>query len=500
MRNGNSANEAGRFTATAVLQAVLLALVFCAGVMWEARHLTALRETGIWEHLRVGSWILEHRSAPDTGIYSQAAKLPWRDFSWGFDAIAALWEKLLGLRALPWMLMALRVKVAFIVFLLAGGRRNFRFAMAATLLAAYVLMPVQLLPVYVTVILTGVELWLLLNARRTGDAKYLYTLPVIFLVWANYDIGFVYGILLYAVFAGAEFLEGLDWGEYRERLERPAVHFPPGRILLIGAACVVASVLTPNGWHSYWSFVEFQTCVLTNVLPGYLAMGFREPRDFVLAVAGLGGFLALGLGRSRDLFLLAIMVSATVLAFYSARDNWMLVLATVSVAGAMMSAKEATSREGWQDLRWAPQWMALAAALALSFTVCIAKMPAKRETLLAKVSEKLPVRACDFIRENRMPPPLANPYEWGGFVMWYLPEYPVSIDERRGLYPEDEEVKYFSAMKSDIPYKEYLPMKDARTLLLAKDDVLTEALRGLPGFQTVFEDDVAVVLLQGAKE
>jgi hypothetical protein len=116
------------------------------------------------------------------------------------------------------------------------------------------------------------------------------------------------------------------------------------------------------------------------------------------------------------------------------------------------------------------------------------------------VAETQPVRACNFIREHRLPQPLFNPYAWGGFVSWYLPDYPVSIDQRRGLFSEGEEIDYFKVMNAEIGYREYGPMNGARTLLLDKVSVVGEALRGLPGFKFAYEDDLSLVLEATEKE
>jgi len=84
--------------------------------------------------------------------------------------------------------------------------------------------------------------------------------------------------------------------------------------------------------------------------------------------------------------------------------------------------------------------------------------------------------------------------------MWYLPEYPVAIDARRGLYAEDLESDYFKVMKVDAPYQTLPAMKEARTILLPKTNVLAGGLKDVAGFRVAFEDDVAIVLLQSAKE
>ena len=119
---------------------------------------------------------------------------------------------------------------------------------------------------------------------------------------------------------------------------------------------------------------------------------------------------------------------------------------------------------------------------------------------MARIAEIFPVRACDQIRDHQLPGPLFNSYAWGSFLTWYLPEYPVAIDGRRGLYPDQEEIDYFKVMIAEIPYQSFPPMQRARTLLLDKQGIMGEALRGLPGFHVAYEDSISIVLLQDKKE
>jgi len=122
-------------------------------------------------------------------------------------------------------------------------------------------------------------------------------------------------------------------------------------------------------------------------------------------------------------------------------------------------------------------------------------VPRDRNALLGRMAENLPVRACDYIREQQLPAPIFNTQTWGGFLTWYLPEYPVAIDGRRALYPDKWETDYFRVMKVLAPYQDFAPMIQARTLLLYKQSVMGDALRNLAGFRVAYEDNLAVVLV-----
>jgi hypothetical protein len=47
-----------------------------------------------------------------------------------------------------------------------------------------------------------VTLAIILQAERSGDMNVLYWLPVVFFVWANLHIQFIYGLFAFGLFVG----------------------------------------------------------------------------------------------------------------------------------------------------------------------------------------------------------------------------------------------------------------------------------------------------------
>ncbi len=76
----------------------------------------------------------------------------------------------------------------------------------------------------------------------------------------------------------------------------------------------------------------------------------------------------------------------------------------------------------------------------------------------------------------------------------------MAIDGRRGLYPEETELGYFKAMNADIPYRQFPPMNRARTFLMDKAGIMGEALRGVKGFQAIYEDNLSIVYSHETQE
>lgn len=482
------------------IRGLALALVFSGAAIFEARTLSSLHHADVWRHLRMGSWILDTRAWPHTGLFSQSAGLPWRDSSWGYDVLAALAYRSLGLRALPALLMMFRVALAVLAFFLAGGRRRFWAAAAFSVLVQYVLGTFGPTSEFCSVVFFGVELGLIQKTRISEDFRWMYLLPPLFVLWANLDVGFVYGIavsilfVLFSILAARGAAAGWSW------LPQTRTRVPVQTAIIVGVACLAASLVNPYGGHAYPAFFQTQTGAINVNVSGYGAMGFHRPQDYLLLLLTMTAFLVLGLFRSRHLFPVSLLIFCTILAFRDERAGWLVALASLFVIG------EATSQQNADGRQSAPYWSQRFSAATASVTLLLCGsffflyVPSNNATLLAQVADQFPVRACDYIRQHQLPQPFFNDDQWGSFLTWYLPEYPVAIDTRRGLYSEAQERDYAKVMNADLRYQDFPPMRQAQTLLLQKNSVIAEALRGLPGFQVAYEDTLAILLLQQPKD
>jgi hypothetical protein len=320
----------------------------------------------------------------------------------------------------------------------------------------------------------------------------LLWLPLLFLVWANVDAGFIYGLFLLGLLSAATAIE--SWGRQFGRFQE-AVTVRSPTIAATSAASLLACLLTPYGYRNY--AVAFAS--LSNPASKYFgdlhSVGFRRPQDFLLLLLTMSGFLALGRRRSRNLFLIALLSGSAMWSFHAQRYSWLVTLISIAViAGG--SEHSGPDRDAG-ILRSNGTRMVTAAAVVVVLAAMVwLWIPAKRERLLQKVGEGYPVAAADYIREHHLLQPLFNNYEWGGFLAWYLPEYPVSSDGRVEMYGGETMVRYFKAMNAELPPKEEPALARARTLLLPRHSLMGEAFSTLPPFQVAYQDDVAVVLLK----
>ena len=465
--------------------AAVSALLAIAGV-WASGKLAWLADGDIWWHLRAGSWILEHHAVPRTGLFSQHAELAWIDTSWGFDVLVAIGYRALGLLGIPVLVMLLWASLAAITFLLARSlRARFWWAIALSAVALLALGSIGLRPAMLSILLFGTELLLLFSARRARALRALYWLPLLFVIWANVDEQFVYGLLVLAIFLVATISRLGDDGLALSRVKLAAV----------AGVTLIATLFSPYTFHSYEMFLTDGYGAITfSQLPELHAMNFREPQHYLILLLVCAAFLALGRKRQHcDLFKAATMLVCAALAFHRQLDAWVVVLPAVAVLAGSATLGEATPKveagTGWKT-------EALLVAVITTAVLVVAvwtRIPGNNE-LMQRAGTRFPVKACDYVRLNHLSPPLFNTYRWGGFLTWYLPEYPASIDGRMKMYGSDLNELHFKVTNGLQPLDTDSTFTGANTFLLERHSAIADALSSIPGYEVRYSDDVAVVL------
>ncbi len=496
----SSRKAAGAWYDFSPLRVMALAATSIAFAVYQIPHLLALTNNDIWWHLRTGIWILENHAIPRSGLFSQSATLPWIDASWGLEALAALFYRVGSLAGLPILLMCLQVAIAFALFALAlTASARFWPAIALVAVAQFCLMPLQPRPALCSIALLAIELTLLLRAQRSGDARALFWLPLIFLLWANLDWQFSYGLLVLALFVVAVVIEqivrqsGVPWFDNSVRslrLDKLAA--------AVGASFLV-TLVTPYGWHLYGLVLHnLSSSPADRFFREMHSMRFRQPQDYLLLLLAMSAFFALGRRRSRNLFLISLLAISAAVSFRFMRDNWFVVVCSVAIVAH--SLREEQARAATANLQWREK-LSVATLVLILILIAILCLPGSGnvhdgELLLSKMEESFPIHAADYIRTNRLPQPLFNPRDWGGFLTWYLPEYPVSIDGRSDLYGDDLNLAYFKLMQAEAPLESDPSFARAQTILLEAGSPMAQALGTLPGFHEVYRDKVAVVLVR----
>jgi hypothetical protein len=87
---------------------------------------------------------------------------------------------------------------------------------------------------------------------------------------------------------------------------------------------------------------------------------------------------------------------------------------------------------------------------------------------------------------------LFNSYNWGGYLIWNLREYPVFVDGRTDLYSQELLTEWLNAVNGIEGWQETLEKWDIGLVLIEPNWPLAKLLP-TEGWQILFEDDHSVL-------
>ena len=449
----------------------------------------------IWWHLKAGDWIVQHRAVPHTGLFSwTAADRPWVAYSWGYEVLmsrAYAWFGLVGVGVYGTLLT---LGVAYSIYWMArrlSGRFWLACILAVVTCSAFLfnLMP---RPVFFSMMLFCVTLTLALEAHRTGRAQLLYWLPLFFVLWANLHIQFIYGLfvvgLLLATNLAQRLATRLGW--------EPAWLLPPklpaATLAAVFAACLIATCIGPYSYHLYQVIFQYgQAKVPYRMIMELQPLNFRAGSHYVQLLLMAFAFFAVGRRRQVDVFRLLLLSIAGAVAFRIMRDAWFICIpAAACIADSLADETTREAKETW------PQKVAVAAVVAVSLLVFARSADFNTRGLDRAISGFLPVNAVNYLRKNPAPGPLYNTLDWGGFLTWYMPNYPVAIDGRTDLYGDELDEQFFDTANGAPSYIDDAYLNQAGVVILQKSNNLVSILQADSRFQLVYQDQLAAVFVR----
>jgi hypothetical protein len=276
-------------------------------------------------------------------------------------------------------------------------------------------------------------------------------------------------------------------GHDPENLLQPTL--PVKSLIAVFALCALATIVGPNFYRPYLVVMAYTKAKFTYTIISELQpLTFRGYSHFAELFIAAAGFYAVGWQKKLDLFKLGLLAVASVVAFRTMRDAWFICLS----AGACLADLPATERtreglESWRELA------AVAGAVVIVLLIAAPLTDFNVRGLDRAISADYPVNAINFLRRDPVPGPLYNNLNWGGFLMWYLPELPVAIDGRNDLYG-DELDRIFYASESAFPSYATDPyLNSAGVVVLDSQLPLAKILTIDPRFKLVYRDQIATV-------
>ncbi len=185
-------------------------------------------------------------------------------------------------------------------------------------------------------------------------------------------------------------------------------------------------------------------------------------------------FAAVGFSRRRlalsDCLLFTVFAY---LSFSAARNIALFALAAAPVlARHAAPLAEALSRRAGFTAGAAAEPRRFRTINLLIFIVLALAVAIKAATVLPlaanqeEIGKTMPVEAVGWLQENQPPGRLFNAYNWGGYLLWELPEYPVFIDGRTDLYDDALVSEWLGVVRAEEGWEEALDRWGVRLVLI----------------------------------
>jgi hypothetical protein len=462
--------------ATTVLAAVLAALVGTLASTFAAN------DPDLFWHLASGAWMLDHGRLLDRDIFSTTMiGAPYSVGQWLGEVVFAALYRGGGWVALDLLRAALVGVATFFT-----ARVVLRFQpqpawaigpiVAAVLISKFLwgdrpqLFSLALFPAAFDVLI----------AARFGAPRRLWVLVPLMLVWANLHGAFVAGLALIIVFV----------------VEAWITRIPHRRAFTaVAVLAAAASLVTPSGLSAF-SFAASYARSASAVVEERPA-DITSPAGLVFAALLLGTFLvALVADRGErsarlrsPILWVGLVVPFTVLGLAHQR-----LLPYAAMIEAPLVAAMVPALLGRAAAAAAPLMPRVAAVLVLAAlfaaTVALSVVAAPRAPDLSAY----PAGATAALRQ--LPGPVLNEYDWGGYLIFAVPEQPTFVDGRgAALYPPELIGEFETAVGLHLGYRGVLDGHGIRLVLLRPSRALAVALRE-DGWPVVAEEPGSWVLLQ----
>jgi hypothetical protein len=454
----------------------------------------SVSDPDIWWHLRTGQWILSHGQVPTTNPFSSFAMgEPWVAYSWLFEILVYGLYRHFGLSGMLFFTVAMALLITLTVHLLVR-QCQLPFVVEVSLVALTLVGLQPLMsprPWLVSIVFFALQLLILRHAITTGKHSIIWLLPVLYAVWANLHIQFIYGLAVIFLLAG----EGLILAILgRELPSEKSQRIPIKSLLLMGATCVLAALVNPYGLHLYRQVLEF--ILLTDAFRSVQEsqpLSFRSLSEWIVVMLAVVASFILGSKRRLLPFPMLLLLLGCFLGFGSRRDVWVTLLAT-----AFIISDCAMIRFHPSAFRWT---LGTAAALLVGLAIGVGLIARYRQlseaSLQTVVEQRYPVRAVEFVRRNNYDGPLFNSFDWGGYLIWSLPRIPVSIDGRGNVHRH----RVASVLQTWMGYPGWdsdRELMESQIVIAELKRPLTALLRQDARFRLVYEDSTAAVFVRNS--
>jgi hypothetical protein len=393
------------------LKPLLLGLTAILLLTWFTGEIA---DTDIWLHLMTGRHTLEHRAltVPDPFSYTSSIDSPnypgeakTRYFNltheWLAQIVMYLIHSVAGFPGLVLVRALLLIAFCGLVGLMVWWRTaGFYRSLAAAIAAGAVAINFQQSrPFLITFLFLAVTMAVM--ERR----RWMWGLPVVFVIWANCHGGYFMGWVMIGAYCLEALIRRVPWREQRD-------------LWFVAAACFVASAINPNGLRVIEIMLKYRQSGIQSSNIEWQYPAFWEPSGYSFVLFGALVMLLIARRRTRpvDWILYIVFGAASLLAV---RNTILMGLVGAVLLFAYLPV--------WK--RAIPDF----AAVAVMIAAIGLGLYSGHAFQLREAGWMLPSGAADFLKAHHVEGRMFNTYENGGYLVWRL--WPAQRDfiDPRGL-------------------------------------------------------------------
>jgi hypothetical protein len=448
-------------------------------------------DTDTWWHLRSGEYLLTEGFIYTDPFSFTMQGQPWINHSWGAQLIMHSVWRLAGDVGLAFYTAGLATAGMFIVSRMCGDNTYLRaFVLILGAAAAAVFWSPR--PHMLSFFLSTVLLYLLyLHKYKQQDR--LWWIPPLMALWGNLHAGFSIGFIFLAGSIAGEILNMLLHRTNAHNIGWHGIR----RLILISLLSAAALCINPYGLNIL--LVPFQTVsigVLRDFIQEWGRPDFTRPEILPFAVLLIATALGLLANRRHiDGSDVVLAAGTAVIALLGGRN-----IAVFAVAATPVLSRALTSllkARGWvfNPLKHVSPRMARLNAILIGVIAlgALAKIAYTLDPALVAQAkaDALPLGAVAYLQEERPQARLFNSYNWGGYLIYSLPDIPVFVDGRTDLYGDALLTRYLDAATASDDWQAVLDEYAIDTVLIETESGLAAALREQSDWQLLYENDLA---------
>jgi len=332
--------------------------------------------------------------------------------------------------------------------------------------------------------------------RGRLDKNRLWLLPLATIVWVNFHSGYLLGVVLLAIYAVGEVLDG--WIERGELGDLDL----PRRLAFAAAGCLAAALFNPNGWHIWlYPFDTLGSDLMQQNIIEWSSPNFHQaPYWPFAAMLGLGVLSFLVSPKRPHVTDVLLFLGTGFAGLLSRRHIALFAIATIPViARALTEAIRGTAafpilaapREDEVSGTKARLNLIILLVGVLSTVGWRISTLARNESVIATV---FPVAAVDHLQKTGLAQRRGfNTYTWGGYLVWR--RVPVFIDGRADVYG-DFMGEYLKTFRLTKDWREPLERFQVDYVLIEGDSTIGTVLEASGGWRVDYSDDVARVFVR----